>query len=299
MLALGLLWLANSAQAMPVVCGSGDDTAAIQAALDSPSHYAELPEGTCKVSSLNATNRTAPTIRGKGKFVTDLQPLVAGKNVIDCTGSTHCMVADLRIDGMDNVSVEPATGILAAQMAGSASCDQVDLNNIRVDGFFSLAAVYGLSCASSHIEISEFYNYQPSGLTAIFTGNNFFGAHSDFVAIDNANDQYPSDWTFLATEFHNFNQVGNGAPSGGTGWAVWLGGVGSYHFFGGNFSSSAPIIAVEPVTISGGTRYPANVEFHGTTFYSDFPPSAACAVSGYPPAVSFSNVTNTMPLTGC
>lgn len=280
-----------------VVCGTADDTPAIQAALDATG-IAELPAGHCKVSSINATNRFGPTIVGKGKFVSSLDPIMSGVAVIDCTGSSNCEIRDLNIDGAVFPNVIPAIGILNAQMAGSAACDVVGIDRVRVDGFFSLAAWYNLSCSSSHASYSQFYNYSCGNITAIHTGNNFFGATSRFVAIGNA-DTTPTDWTMIGNEFHNFCQSGNNPPSGGTGWTLWLGGTASYRFYGGNMSSSHAIVSINAVMTTRGQMNAADIIMDGTTFYSDFAPNAPCAVSGQSGAVAFRQNFFGMPPTGC
>lgn len=275
------------AHAAVVTCAGVDDTAAIQTAIDETS-FVHL-EGTCKVSSINATGKTGLVIEGDGSFATEIAPLTNGANVIDLTGSSNATLRDFHLCGTCAPGIVPATGILSAQISGSYTSDVLHIESVRVDGSFSLAAWYNLAVASAHVAFSQFYNYQPNAITVVFTGNNFFGAASSFVAIDNSNSHVPSDWTLVGVEIHNF----------GSGWALWIGGAGSVNFFGGNMSSSHAIVSLNPVVISGVTTYPAHLQFNGITFYSDFAPAAACAVSGYTAAASFVNVTATVPLTGC
>lgn len=246
----------------------GDDTAQIQAALDTKG-YAELDSGTFLVSSLNLTDRQGPALIGRGSLNTKLNPIQSGVNVIDCTGTTNPLLRDFRIAGT-GAGVTPNTGILTAQKAGSAGADVFALEGVRVDGNFGVAAFYCFGTQSSRVIGGQFYNYQPGGMAAILTGANNWGVQSAFTQIRTANDMNPSDWVFVASEFHNL----------ASGWAAWFGGVTSAKFYGGNFSSSAPIVSNNAVAMSYGTQYPSNVVMDGVTFYSDFAPTAPYAVSG-------------------
>lgn len=274
-------------------CGTADDTAAIQAAIDNTTPQGRvkvvLPMGQCRVSSLNVTNRQGVTIEGQGA-ATQIIPIQNGANVIDLTGTSTVTLRDFRICGYCDMNVVPSIGILAAQMNGNMNSDVVHIDNIRVDGKFTLAALYAYGVHSSSVAWSQFYNYQANGLTAILTSNNFFGAASAFVTINQANDSQVSDWTITGTEFHNF----------ASGWAFWMGGVSSLRVYGGNMSSSGPIASSNAVTISGVNTYPDTVIFDGTTFYSDNPPTAPYAVGGLTAGqyITFrANKAHGMPLT--
>ena len=303
LLAIGaFLITVKSAHAQLVTCTGPDDTEVIQAAINEHNHVI-LPAGICHVSNLDGTNHVdAPNgpkprglvIEGQGLELSQLWPNKSGVNIIDLTGSSNVTLSKFRICGYCTPKVVPSTGILSAQTSGSAASDVFGCDRVRVDGSFSLAAIYILSVASSNIEYCQFYNYQHGAITAIFTGNNFFGAASAFVSIDNANDQFPSDWTVTGSEFHNF----------GSDAALWFGGIVGARFYGGNASwgsnaSGQAIVSVNAVTVKGSNSYPADIIFDGTTFYSDSGVQPACAVSGYTSAVTFRANFSSMPLTGC
>jgi hypothetical protein len=273
-----------------VACGASDDTPAIQAALNTKKRVI-LPEGDCRVTSLNITNRQGVTLEGQGALATNLVPTQPGANVIDVTGSSNITLRNFRIFGTATPDVVPSTGILNAQMAGSYASDVTTIEHVRVEGYFSLASWYNLAVASSYVNGSQFYNYEPGGITAILTGNNFFGASSSFVPIDNSNSHVPSDWTIVATEFHNF----------GNGWTFWIGGAQSIRVYGGNMSSQHAIVSMNSAVINGANSYPAAVIFDGTTFYSDNGIQPPCAVQGLSSGqyVTFRANQFSMPATGC
>jgi hypothetical protein len=306
-IAVGALW-AGTLHAQLVDCKGPDDTEVIQAAINKHNHVI-LPAGICHVSTLDGTNHVDPlngpkprglVIEGQGLELSQLWPTKSGVNVIDLTGSSNVTLSKFRICGYCTPKVVPSTGILSAQTSGSAASDVFGCDRVRVDGSFSLAAIYILSVASSNIEYCQFYNYQPDKITAIFTGNNFFGAASTFATIDNANDQYPSDWTITGSEFHN---LGNQA-------ALWLGGILGARFYGGNASCGSatcghPIVSVNKVTGKDSRTgndvdfLPADIIFDGTTFYTDEGAQLTCGVSvdsGDPSAVTFRANFSSMPL---
>lgn len=270
--------------------GTADDTAEIQAAI-ADYETVVLPSGTCRVSSLDLTNRIGVTIKGQGILGTQIIPIQSGVNVIDNTGSSNTTLRDFRICGFCNPSIVPTTGILGAQRQGAYTSDVLSIERLRVDGNFSVAALYVYGVASSNIFASQFYNYQPNAITAIFTGNNFFGAASAFATIEPNPLYMPTDWTVVQTEFHNF----------GSGWAVWLGGARSLRFYGGNMSSGHPVLSVNAVMGQAGQMNPAYIIADGVTFYGDeiTHVTPACAVKGMTGAITFRANESPVPLTGC
>lgn len=264
-----------------------DDTAVIQAALDT-NGYAKLAPGDFHITSLNMTNRTGCTLEGCG-YITRLNPLSAVAAVIDCTALSNGWLKGFRLSGFATPTIHPSIGILAAQKSGSASSDVVKIDDVRVDGYFNLAALFVLQVQSSMIRGSQFYNYQPGKITAAFTSNNFFGAVSDFCAINNGNDVHVSDWTLEACEFHNFAE----------GWAFWIGAVDSLRVYGGNMSSAHHdgVVSVNSCQVNGAQSNPGNIIFDGTTFYSDSGVQPLRAVQGMTQYVTFRDNSTSMPLT--
>lgn len=284
---LPLVFLATPANA--VVCGTADDTSTIQAAIDAGGKVV-LPAGDCRVTSLNITDRQGVTLEGQGVLTTRLIPIQSGKVILDLTGSSNITLRDFRLCGYCDLSVVSTIGILNAQSTLGYNSDVTGIERVRVDGKFSLAAWYVHGVASSYAYAAQFYNYQPNAITVIMTGNNFFGAASQFTTIDNGNKYPPSDWTLVQTEIHNF----------GNGWGLWIGGATSIRAYGGNISSSHPLVSLNAVTMSYGVQYPANIVMDGTTFYNDFAPRPACVLSGQTAAVSLrANDTASIPMTGC
>lgn len=259
-----------AANAQPITCNLEDDTPTAQAAINATRQLI-LPAGTCRFSSINATNLSGVSIIGQGNLISQIVPIQSGVNVIDLTGSNTKTLRDFRICGYCDMSVIPSTGILDAQSSLAYSSDVTIIERVRVDGKFSLAAWYNLAVASSAISYSQFYNYNPGGQVAIITGNNFFGAVSHFTTIDNSNNHTPSDWTFTQVEFHNLS---------GSGGALWIGGATSLRFYGGNMSSSGiPVSINATLNGSGVAISPGWIIFDGVTFYNDFPPTPPRAIT--------------------
>jgi hypothetical protein len=245
--------------------GNSDDTPEIQAAVDSG--YAEFLPKIYNVTSVNVTNRLGTVIKGCGRLLSCLIPKQSGVNVFDLTGSSNITLESFRISTTITTLV-PRTGILNAQRQGDYSSDATTLRDIRIDGHFSLSAWYNLQVASSYSIGSHFYNYQAGCPAVIHTGNNFFGAASQFQTINNANDHTPSDWTFVQNEIHSI----------GAGQGFWMGGTQSYRYYGGNIASSICPVDMNGVVVSGQVINPTNVIFDGTTFYADFAPLPAVAI---------------------
>lgn len=258
-------------QTVPIT-GTSDDTAAVQAAINTfrtTGAPVQLPIGPCKISSLDMTNTSGIIFRGCG-MKSPIIPITNGANVIDLVGANNPCLRDIHIGGAVNPSITPATGILIGQKSGSYVADTHFFDNVRVDGYFNLAAFFNLAVASSSMRNCQFYNYLTGAITAILTGNNFFGAASTHTTIDNSNTHVPSDWTFSQVEFHNV--IANNA--------LWIGGASSHRFYGGNISvaNTASPVSYNSVVIGGVTTPPKDIFFDGTTFYSDATPLPATAV---------------------
>jgi len=251
------------------LCGTSDDTAAVQAAIDT-GFPVLLPAGYINIRSLDLTNKQGAVLKGCGILATNIIPLQSGVNVIDVTGSSNTTLSDFHISGATVPTISPSVGILNAQPAASYSSDVTLIERVRVDGYFGTAAWYNLGVASSAVSFAQFYNYTAGGQVAILTGNNGWGAVSHFTTIDNSNNHMPSDWTLTQVELHNL----------GSGGSLWIGGANSIRFFGGNMSSSGiPVSINAVVTGSGSVAYPSQIIFDGTTFYNDFAPAPPRAIT--------------------
>ncbi len=267
-LLLGLLAV-SPARSQAITCGLPDDTPTAQAVLDAGQPLL-LPFVNCNIRALNATNRLGPWISGFG-LMSQITPIQSGVNVIDAVGSSNVTLKNFRICGMCNPSITPTTGILAAQNSTNYASDSLQIDHVRVDGNFTLAAFYNLQVASSQVIFSQFYNYTPGGIVVVMTGNNFMGAASEFTSINNANNYVPSDWTFDQVEIHELG----GLPNAGTG--LWIGGLTSFRMYGGNISSSHEMVSNNAVIVNGQVAIPGFNIIDGTTFYNDYAPAPACA----------------------
>lgn len=289
---MALLFSVHPAQVTTtaITCGQPDDTPAINAAA-AAGGFVQIPLGVCNVSTgVNGTNQFGFVLTGYGPNSV-LNGIQTGAPIVDLTGASHPIVSNLRIT--TNYGIQSQAGILNAQTKGSYSSDATRIQNVRIDGTYQIAAHYDLGVASSSVAYSQFYNYTPGGFTSIHTSGNGWGGHSLYTTIDDANDKPPSDWTFIQVENHDL-----GIVNGAAGTAVWLGATGNFRWIGGNISSSGTRVTINATPnphAPGSAMYPINVSFHGTTFYSDQPPSPAIDVynnagaSGQP---KFSGYTN-------
>jgi hypothetical protein len=261
-----LFFISSPSFALSPVCGTSDDTPAIQAAFDAGG-LTKLPSGVCKVCSLNGTNRPA-TLQGDGIW-TAIFPICSGMNLMDFTGSGTVTVRDFHICGTCTPGIVPKIGILTA-FSDVNTADVFTMDKVRIDGSFSTASLFIYQTASSSVSASQIYNYKAGAVTTVMTGNiSGWGVSSAFATINPLANSAPSDWTFTAVEQHNL----------GSGNVLWIGGANSIRFFGGNLSSSGLPVSINAVpNSSGGVTYPGNIMFSGTTFYSDFPPTPPCAI---------------------
>lgn len=257
-----------------VVCGTADDTASMQHAMDTwgviilPSS----PFIICKATSLNLTNRQSPSIIGAGPLLSQIQCIQSGVNCIDRTGSYSSLIQDVWITTAPGIA--PKVGILDAQPPCCASLpsDTVQNLNVRVDGTYSVATWFIASVASSKSMDGVYYNSYPGGSTVVMTGSNVgWGVTSAFTPITTTSNQMPSDWTFVSTEMHNL----------GGGFGFYCGGCSSVRFIGGNIAANntpAPVSINAVVNFSGATIYPRLNYILGTTIYNDIPPAPPCGI---------------------
>ena len=250
-----------------ILPSGGDDTAVIQAALDETG-YARLARGTFHANPLNLTNRSSVTIRGDSMMGTVILPITQGQVMIDRTGSYDVALERFQL-GQQGYPVTPKVGILDANAAGSYKSNVNHVDRVRTDGSFSVASHFVYGMASSSFMRSQFFNY--AGMPMVITAHDLagWGVASPFTTI-NTTDFAPSDITFLQCELHSMNSQ----------WAFWLGAASNIRFYGGNVSSSAPMVSNNAASVNGTVTNPDNVIFDGTTFYSDVAPAAPYALSG-------------------
>ena len=267
---LFLLMLTAVAEAT-VTCGTSDDTASIQAAIDAarttydavaPMIPVQLPTGPCRVTSLDMTGRTGIALLGPSQIV----PIADGVAVLDLTGSANIQIRDINICGQCNLSIIPSVGILVAQAAGALDglSNKLLFDYVQVSGNYSTASLFVFGVPSSQIANSQFSNWH--FITSVWTGNNFFGVQSKYLPLSESTTQMPTDWTIVGTEFHNVSEH----------TAIWIGGASDLRWYGGNASSNNTHV-VEVHTVAGG-HSPARIIFDGTTFYSDTGVQGPCAV---------------------
>jgi hypothetical protein len=249
-----------------LVNGVPDDTEEAQGSL---TQYGALLLGpkTYYVRPLDLTDTFGAMIRGVG-YRSLLIPIEAHQPVLDLAGASHPLLSTFRIEGQQ--SAPPLTAILSAQKDGSYSSDAIRIENVRIDGYYDLAAHFDLGVASSSVIGSQFYNYTAAGKVVIHTSNNFFGAHSKFKTIATQTDKQPSDWTYTQSEIHDLGGVG------GIGLALF--GCRSIRYLGGNISSSGQPVSNNAAMNGSITIYPGDVSFMSTDFYADFNPQPICHI---------------------
>lgn len=263
---IGLMLVVLSAPAFgetPVLCGTADDTAAVQAAIDAGGPVL-LPVGVCAVSTLDARNRPGLMIRGQGQFVSHLTPISPVNAVLDLRGSAGAILEHFSL-GDHQQAVLPNTaillGITAVQdAAGQNSIDRVRLNNLFITGRYAVSALYVHGTASSMCSASRFWNfYEAHPVATVFTSTDRYGL------VPPTTSRWVADWTFVGCEFHSGR---NGATGGAP--AIVLDGASSFRFYGGNMAS--PVAPIVWANLSH------TLLFDWVGFYSDYGPTPSCAV---------------------
>ncbi len=238
--------------------GTGDDTAAIQAAIQKAAEIGGvvyLPPGGYPVRSLDLTNRHRISLIGAGPLSSKLIAIGEDIHMLDMTGAMYVRIENLQIA---SGSVVPATAILLGQN-DRWSANANHLMNLYVSGKFRVATIYVHGSQSSDMMNCDIYNYQPTDAPVVaFTANNYAGVSSTYTETIQT-QVTTSDWTIVACEMHSFAAQYGGPSEAPT---VRLDGTMQMRWVGGNISGSGP----EYVRFSGA---PTHTIFDGTTFYSD------------------------------
>jgi hypothetical protein len=249
-----------------------DDTVAIQAAITAVTASGGcvyLPSSKYFVKRLNAT--------GLGRFcmVGDTAPssyLIANAaqdysgsagHVLDLTGSGYVYLSGFSIGWQINgqyAVAQPQSGIFMSQIAGNPS-NLININEVRVTGKYTAAAVYNNAVASSQIKDSQFFNFvSGAGLNraaVIMTASNVLSLTSAFQTVT-APGTDCSDWTITGTEVHSFNNT--------TGSAAWFDTCTDIRVLGSNWSAGG-------AQYIRGTGTNARFAFYGTTFQTESDPT--------------------------
>lgn len=196
--------------------GVADDTAAINAAFAAvrasisgaltsdgvASVIVAFAPGVYRVTdTLNLTGLTAFNLVIEGNGAT-IHGVVAGKPVVDMLGSNCYAVRNLNIIG-DSTSV-PTYGIQRGRI-GAANAGKVSMDNVSIDGHFTVAAYYNLAGEVDVHKKCQFTNRRTGGVVLIEDGGNFQNITSAFVTqtCPVGVEQSFNEQLWLSCEFRN------------------------------------------------------------------------------------------------
>lgn len=256
--------------------GKEDDTAAVQAAIDAAKKeggIVYLPPGTYNVSSLNITNvARGMVIQGVGPHGSSITGVSKGKHILDLTGSAFLSMRDFSVSTATGVHAK--TGILLAQPDYGLPSNVLHLENLFVNGCYTVGTLYCYSVCSSDFVRCEFWNYlDTDAATVTFTRNNCGDVQSEFQPL-NPQPSNCSDWTLVACEIHEHGHVPSPTRTQGT--ALHLDGTMQMRWIGGNISGSGDHL----IRLTATNQWVAII---GTTLYSE---------SGYPVGSTVHNEGN-------
>lgn len=243
-----------------------DDTAAIQAAINACAAAGggtvKLGPKQYKVSALDLTLKTNICFEGHGWGASALRPNTSNVHMVDVSGSYGVTVRAMTIgDGLS--AVTPKTGIFCAA-SGSLGNAMHFGPSLRAAGTFTVAAMYIFGVASSDCHDVDFYNYNTGAVSAVFVGStNVAGLTSAFCTVEAGPIPGTGDWTFTACEIHEVGVV----PGANLSQPVYLNGVGSVRFVGGNMSQAEKTNSGRGYVYTDGACYA--LVFDGVTFYAD------------------------------
>lgn len=180
--------------------GVEDDTDAINRALayirsnisqNKQSFILDLCGGSYRINgSINATKIVAWCWGIKNGT---LLGYCTGKAVLDLTASRGYHLSDLYIKG-DQTNI-PRVGLQCARgtEAGFAFCDNNLYENVNINGYFSLAAIYTYGQESTTHLKCQYWNGYVGGYAAIHTGKDFETYQSDFVTTITGDTSFIND----------------------------------------------------------------------------------------------------------
>jgi len=237
--------------------GTTDDTAAIQAAIDSvgaTTYYCNLalyfPAGTYYVtSSIDLTDKRNIVIEGAGGgydgyATTKILSRADGKPALDLSGSANISFHDLTIHGDSTNS--PSCGVLLARSTAATGENSAfnTFRNVFITGYYTISALYSWSSEVNKYDKCVLQNLSTSGQCAVFVGGrNRYSITSDYVTFSATVSSATGRFSDCSMAFYNAT-----SPDG----ILVLGdSVGNFEFDGGYAQSDlvCPTVEVQ------GTQY--------------------------------------------
>ncbi len=257
-----------------------DNTAAIQAAIDaakagSVPGSVYIPQGTWMTGPLDGTGiQSGIRIFGDGAAISKLMPTSSCNSaaVLDLCGSGAMLLQDFGIGDTATPSMSGTCAILLANIDGAGSASNAhEFRNLGIDGFYTVASIYGCAVVSSHFISCRVQNhYDGTGTPALYlSGSNAASVTSDWVTL--AATGGVNDLTFTGCEFHDSSKQTAVSSSNN---AVRIETSDYIRFFGGNCGGNGPAL----VRFAGAC---SRILFQGTNLYAQDP-------SGVTPTHSFS-----------
>jgi hypothetical protein len=144
-----------------------------------------------------------------------------GKAVLDLTASRGGKLRDFIVYG--DQALMPRTGIQTARsvpLGAGEFCDHIVLDNVAIQGYYSVAAIYFYGAESSTFINCSFWNFNPDGYAGIHTGYNFIAYSSDYVTTITGDTSYINckyiscDWRYLpAGNVRNISAISKANPA--------------------------------------------------------------------------------------
>lgn len=206
--------------------GTTDCTLAVNAAIAAHgSNYGtvQFVTGVYVVSSIDATMQRGLILRGSGTHANATQIIgkTADKNVIDLTGSVDCKIEDFLVSG-DSTNI-PKVGILLARDIGGGSCDKHFFSDIRMNGKFSVAAIYNFASEKPTFINNVIINEANNACCYKASQDNPDSIASDYATILSGS-QSGTNHNFFNSTFWYY---------GTSGYAMWFDDGENINFFGG------------------------------------------------------------------
>lgn len=258
----------------------GDDTAALQAAIDAAKAVGGvvmLPVGVGNFSeTLDLTDNNLP----QGKTVAMMGPgnawgttmLRATENLViglDCTGAQGIGLRNFTLGAVQGKSMGSGIWVSAAS---DRPVDMVILENLYVSAVFGFGALHAFAWGSSTIRDCKFYNYADGNAATVrFSGSNRYNVASSYstVITPNGAETGISDIDIFKTEVHDFT---SGAHAYASGW-VFDTHVFAIGVFGGNTSNRGNGSQQKRAYIQSVGNV-GKIGFYGRhSFYSDIGPN--------------------------
>lgn len=166
---------------------------------------------------------------------------------LDLLGDRYVTIRDLSIVG--NGSSTPVIGIQIGRIS-AASADEIQLDNVFIQGNFTEADFYNFASESSQFTHSRFWNNANNGYCVIMDGINHFAAASQFVTQTNPANTFQS---FIQDIFidGDFRELGTG------GAPLWMSAAKQHSYINTYLAATAGTTAIATVLYSLAGTTPA------------------------------------------